>query len=94
MGRMLADELASGQLDITPEQGMTWHLQGNFYPPIPVSMVEPCLASIQAFWEDDLDREIPMPEGVSYKGRQTAPARAIIEQHRLESWCQDEFLGE
>jgi hypothetical protein len=32
------------------------------------------------------DLEIPMPEGVTYKGLTTAPAHAIIEQHHLHSW--------
>jgi (2Fe-2S) ferredoxin len=27
-----------------------------------------------------------MPEGVSYKGLDTAPAWAIVEQHHLEAW--------
>jgi len=27
-----------------------------------------------------------MPEGVSYKGLDTAPASAIIDQHHLEFW--------
>ncbi len=35
---------------------------------------------------NETDREIKMPEGVSYKGLDTAPAWAIIEQHHLEAW--------
>jgi hypothetical protein len=27
-----------------------------------------------------------MPEGVFYKGKTTAPAWAIIEQHHLDAW--------
>jgi hypothetical protein len=49
-------------------------------------MVTPCIEALEAYWEDDTDREITMPEGVSYKGRNTAPAWAIIEQHHLEAW--------
>jgi hypothetical protein len=49
-------------------------------------MVLPCIEALEAYWEDETDREIPMPEGVSYKGGNTAPAWAIIEQHHLEAW--------
>jgi hypothetical protein len=51
-------------------------------------MVDPCIEAIFAYDEGEADREIPMPEGVSYKGRDTAPAWAIIEQHHLEAWCE------
>jgi hypothetical protein len=49
-------------------------------------MVLPCIEALEAYWEDETDREIKMPEGVSYKGLDTAPAWAIIEQHHLEAW--------
>jgi hypothetical protein len=39
----------------------------------------------------DAMRQIEMPEGVLYKGKTTAPAWAIIEQHHLDAWLpQDE----
>jgi hypothetical protein len=49
-------------------------------------MVLPCIEALEAYWEDETDREIAMPEGVSYKGQNVAPAWAIIEQHHLEAW--------
>ena len=52
-------------------------------------MVEPCIQAIDAYWEDDVDRQIPMPEGVTYKGLTTAPAWAIINQHHLDAWITD-----
>jgi len=75
---------------ITMEQQLAWHLQGNHYPPVPLSMIQPCIDAIDAYWEDDFDREIPMPEGVSYKGFDVAPAWAIIEQHHLNAWCESD----
>jgi len=30
-----------------------------------------------------------MPEGISYKGLNTAPAWAIVEQHHLDEWLPD-----
>jgi hypothetical protein len=49
-------------------------------------MVQPCIDAIDAYYEDDFNKEIEMPEGVLYKGKTTAPAWAIIEQHHLNAW--------
>jgi (2Fe-2S) ferredoxin len=36
-----------------------------------------------------------MPQGVSYRGMTTAPAHAIVEQHRLDAWVmEDEYYEE
>lgn len=91
MGSTQAREMA-GMMSL--EDGLAWHLQSNHYPPIPLSMVKPCIEAIDAYWEDDLDREIEMPEGVSYRGETTAPARAIIVQHHLDAWCEEEPFEE
>lgn len=87
MGSLHATEMAT---TLPIEEALAWHLRANHYPPIPLTMVEPCLEAIEAYWEDDLDREINMPEGVSYLGKTTAPARAIIIQHHLDAWCEDD----
>jgi hypothetical protein len=87
MGYMTSVEIADSGL--TMEQAIGWHLQGNHYPPVPLSMVEPCITAIDAYWADDCDALIPMPEGVSYKGKSEAPAWAIIEQHHLGAWTTD-----
>ena len=83
MGNNTALDLAS-EFDL--EQGIAYHLQGNHYPPVPLSMVKPCIDAIDAWWEEDSDRLIEMPEGVSYRGEKFAPASAIIEQHHLDAW--------
>ena len=89
MGRNLATELAEN-IDISLEQAIGYHLQGNHYPPVPLMMVEPCIAAIDAYYNEDYNLEINMPEGVSYKGKTTAPAWAIIEQHHLNAWLPQE----
>jgi hypothetical protein len=85
MGSNLATEL-SENLDITLEQAIGYHLQGNHYPPVPLTMVEPCIAAIDAYYNEELNKEIDMPKGVFYKGKTTAPAWAIIDQHHLNAW--------
>ena len=89
MGNMTA--MAIAESDLSLEQQIAWHLRGNFYPPIPLTMVEPCLNAIEAYWEDDTDCPIGLPEGVFYKGLTDAPAWAIIEQHRLYPFIEDEY---
>jgi hypothetical protein len=85
MGTNFATDLATN-LEIPLEQAIGYHLQGNHYPPVPLTMVEPCIEAIDAYYAEDYDLEIEMPEGVSYRGKTTAPAWAIIEQHHLQAW--------
>lgn len=88
MGSNFAHELADYDLGLDLSTAIKIHLTSNHYPPVPVSMVEPCIDAIDAYWNQDTDQEIQMPEGITYKGRTTAPAWAIIEQHHLEAWCE------
>jgi hypothetical protein len=92
MGSNFANELADKDLfpELDLEMAISMHLQSNHYPPVPLSMVEPCIAAIDAAYEDNPHAEIEMPEGVSYKGKKTAPAWAIIEQHHLQAWLPEE----
>jgi hypothetical protein len=86
VGSNFATELADYDLGLDLSTAIGIHLSANHYPPVPSSMVLPCIEALEAYWEDETDREIKMPEGVSYKGLDTAPAWAIIEQHHLEAW--------
>jgi len=96
MGNNTAMDLAEN-IDISLEQAIGYHLQGNHYPPVPLSMVQPCIEALDAARELDAMRQIEMPEGISYKGKTTAPAWAIIEQHHLHPWLpedEDEYFNE
>jgi hypothetical protein len=90
MGLNFATELASMDT-MSMEQQINLHLQYNFYPPVPSSMVQACVEAINAYWNDDIYAEIEMPQGVEYRGSNFAPAHAIIEQHRLGSWLEGDF---
>jgi len=72
--------------DLDLEQGIAMHLQGNHYPPVLLSMVQPCIDAIDAYYDEDYNKLIEMPEGVSYRGEKFAPASAIIEHHHLDAW--------
>jgi len=85
MGSVTALGIQDSVLDL--ETQLAYHLQGNHYPPVPLSMVQPCIEAIDAYYEDNKSEKlIAMPEGVFYKGKTHAPAWAIIEQHHLQFW--------
>jgi hypothetical protein len=89
MGYMTALDL-SDELELDLEMAISIHLRSNHYPPVPLSMVEPCIQAIDAYYDEDINKMIEMPEGVSYKGQAHAPAWAIIEQHHLNAWLPEE----
>jgi hypothetical protein len=86
MGSNFANDLALAD-NLTIETQVEIHLKSNHYPPVPAIMVQPCVEAIDAVNDLGLwDLEIPLPEGVSWKGLTTAPAHAIIEAHHLNAW--------
>ena len=94
MGLNFATELSTMDT-MSMEQQINLHLQYNFYPPIPSSMVQPCIDAINACWNDVPDAAIEMPQGVYYRSSNYAPAHAIVEQHRLDPWLDsDDYYEE
>jgi hypothetical protein len=99
MGRNMAYELSDTELfpEMELEQAITLHLRGNHYPPVPYSMVPVCIEAIYSYNEQDYHREIKLPEGVLWRGQDSAPASAIIDSHHLDAWCdsdEDYFYDE
>ena len=88
MGRTTA--VAISELDIPLKEQIEIHLVSNFYPPIPRWMAQTCVDALNAYWEEDTNRMIDMPNGVTYKGSTSAPAWAVVEQHRLDTWLNEE----
>jgi hypothetical protein len=86
MGSNFANDLALAD-NLTIENQIAIHLSSNHYPPVPAIMVPTCIEAIDAVNDAGLwDLEIPLPEGVSWRGLTTAPAHAIIEAHHLNAW--------
>jgi hypothetical protein len=92
MGINFATELADNDLfpELDLESAIGIHLRSNHYPPVPLSMVQPCIDAIDAYYDEDYNRQIALPEGVSWKGNTNAPACAIVEAHHLEAWLPQE----
>ena len=94
MGYNFATDLATDP-NLGLKASLEIHLRSNHYPPVPASMVQPCIDAIDAYWEDDTNRMIALPEGVSYKGNTEAPAWALIDAHHLDPWItEDDFESE
>jgi hypothetical protein len=86
--------MAINLLDLTLEDKVGMHLRGNLYPPVPLSMVQPCVDAINAYWNEDYLAEIELPEGVEWRGSNYAPASAIVEGHRLDGFVMQDDWGD
>ena len=92
MGSNLTTEMTDGTLEdlgihLDMETQIGIHLSSNHYPPVPLSMVKPCIEAIDAVNDLGLwNADIELPEGITWKGNTTAPAHAIIEAHHLDAW--------
>jgi hypothetical protein len=92
MGRLSAADMIE---HTTTEQALAWHLTANHYPPVPTSMVAVCLEAIEitnkANWGDAAYSDpIELPDGVTWRGNNYAPASAIIEAHHLDAFLDQE----
>lgn len=72
--------------NLSLETGLAYHLQANHYPPVPVAMVQPCIDTIDAYHDEDYQRLIELPAGITWRGETSAPASAIAEAHHLDAW--------
>lgn len=86
MGNLSAIAMSDEALGISLELQLTWHLQSNHCPAIPVSMVPVCIEAIDAFNEGAEGTMIDLPSGVYYRGENRAPAGVIVDQHHLWAW--------
>ena len=68
---------------------LEYHLAHNHYPPVPLSMVPVCAAAIALAADGDWDGVVALPDGVTYRGADAAPAHAVVEQHHLEAFVAD-----
>jgi hypothetical protein len=92
MGSNMANEMANGtledlgiHLDIETQIGI--HLSANHYPPVPKSMIKPCIEAIDAVNDLGLwNAPIQLPDGITWRDLPEAPAHAIIEAHHLDAW--------
>jgi hypothetical protein len=88
MGYSTSVDIASSGLALS--QQIEWHLQGNHYPPVPKEMVKPCIEAIHLANEGNWDEEVSLPAKTYYRGSNTAPVRALVENHHLDAWIESD----
>jgi hypothetical protein len=96
VGNNLSQELAEGLLDLDLETQITIQLRNNHYPPVPYSMVQPCIDAIDAYNDGEHNKLIQLPTDgfdangepfqITWRGKTSAPAHALVEAHHLENW--------
>jgi hypothetical protein len=87
---MQADEMvAMASVDVA----LNWHLRSNHYPPLPVELIDPAKAAIEAGNDGDFDRLIQLPDVLSFRdGRTAIMAWEMIESLHLDSFI--DYPGE
>ncbi len=80
-----AEAVNEGSIDL--RSSLSWHLSANHYPPVPTTMIDPCLAAIAAIDEDEPARLIDLPDGVTFRGAPSAPAYEVADAHHLQAFC-------
>lgn len=88
MGRMYAEGITD--TDLSLEQQLEWHLRGNHYPPVPVTMVPVCRDVVKHLNDGgDVNQHFVLPTPSTWRGKNSAPAWAIAEGHHLDPWLID-----
>jgi hypothetical protein len=88
MGYSTAQDLANSE--VTLEQSLIYHLQGNHFPSVPLYMVQPCIDAIEAYLDEDYERPINLPRPVYQGNKDIAPASAIVRAHHLDAWVDND----
>jgi hypothetical protein len=86
----MAEAVGEGQVGLRP--ALHWHLTSNHYPPVPASMVDVCVEAIEAVCDGEDDFEVELPEQITYRGRSTAPASAIVENYHLQFFVENQLV--
>lgn len=89
MGSNFANDLSTME-NVSLVSQISIHLRSNHYPPVPYEMISVCIEAIEAYNNWESDREIELPAGATWRGKEYAPAYEIINAHHLQSWLYDD----
>ena len=97
MGRMYAEGIA--EADIPLQAQIELHLTGNFYPRHDVRLTDVAVKSINIYNENkwdilagdyvSMDQELPLAEGIEFRGKTTITPSECIEVLRLDTWLEE-----
>lgn len=89
MGTMTAlgykEMVDEGQMSL--ENALTIHLRSNHYPPIPSSMIRPCMRAIEKANRGEWNKKVRLPEGVEHRvyGR-LVPVHELVNHAHLDTF--------
>ena len=87
----LSTAMGITETDLSLEEQIGWHFSSNCYPPIPKIMIPVAIEAIDAYWEEDYQRLVELPEGVEFRdGSTSITAAQAIESLRLDAWTMEE----
>ena len=86
MGINFATDLASGNFEQSLDRQISIHFSSNCYPPVPQFMVQVAIDAIQAVNDEDFDRQIDLPAGVSFRDSKTVKAYEAVDALYLNAW--------
>ena len=85
MGRLSLD----GMLDeVGFAQALRWHLTHNHYPSVPLTMFNVCVSAITAVSLGNDSEDIPMPEGVKFRGSDSGKAYELVSSLHLDGFIE------
>ncbi len=90
--RGMSEAVDDGLIEL--RQALSWHLNTNCYPPVPLDLIDSCVLAIHAIEENEPDTLITFPEDILWRGRNQVPAWAVVDGLHVESFIDaDEDWG-
>lgn len=86
MGHLSAVGMAESGLPL--EAAIEWHLRSNHYPPVPVALVPTCVEAIGFASDEDWDAVVSLPDGVKFRGGDTASVWQVVEAFHLDAFIE------
>lgn len=65
------------------ETALSWHFTANHFPPLPTTLIPAAMQAIAMASDEEWDEAVELPEGITYKGQNTAPVAAMVEAWHL-----------
>lgn len=62
---------------------LKWHLLSNHYPPVPLSMLGPCITAINLAIDGEWNAIVRLPADMTYRGEHVATVLVIVEAFHL-----------
>lgn len=73
---------------------LEWHLQGNCYPPLPLSLIPTCKRAIELANYEEWDELVPLV-GIQHRTYgNSVPVHEVVRVFHLEAFLEEDFFEE